>query len=78
MVITGNQMNYDAQQDKEAAASADIRVEFGNMYTKEIESFGESILMGKALEVPAEDAVQVQRIVEAAYESAKGAKFIFL
>ena len=32
-------------------------------------SFGESILEGKPLTVPAQDAVDVQRIIEAAYIS---------
>ena len=44
-------------------------VELGNMYTREIESFGASILDGISLAVPAEDAVHVQRIIEAAYRS---------
>ena len=39
------------------------------MYTREIESFGNSILNNLPLEVPAEDAVQVQRVMEAAYRS---------
>lgn len=78
VVITGDNMNYDAQQEKEAQASADILVDFGNMYTKEIESFSESILSGKLIDVPAEDALQVQRIVEAAYESSITGRFITL
>jgi predicted dehydrogenase len=39
------------------------------MYTREIESFGNSILNGLPLEVPAEEAVYVQRVMEAAYRS---------
>ena len=39
------------------------------MYTREIESFGNSILNDLPLEVPASDAVQVQRVMEAAYRS---------
>ena len=46
-----------------------LDVEFGNMYTREIESFGNSILNNLPLEVPASDAVQVQRVMEAAYRS---------
>ena len=46
-----------------------IEVEFGNAYAREIESFSNSLLTGAELEVPAQQAVQVQRIMEAAYRS---------
>ncbi len=44
-------------------------VSFGNLYTKEIESFSDSILLNKPIQVPAEDALQVQSVVEAAYQA---------
>lgn len=78
VLITGDGGSYDAKQEKEAAVSSSIDVEFGNMYAREIESFGESLLTGKSLAVPAEEAIQVQRIVEAAYESAECNKFVFI
>ena len=60
---------YDAQQDAKKTESTNLEVEFGNMYTREIVSFGESVLNGKPLTVPAQDAVGVQRVIEAAYIS---------
>lgn len=60
---------YDAQQDIKTGEKAEIKVEFGDAYTREIESFGNSILNNLPLEVPATDAVQVQRVMEAAYRS---------
>ncbi len=60
---------YDAQQDSKETDTTDLDVEFGNMYTREIVSFGESVLNGKPLTVPAQDAVDVQRVIEAAYVS---------
>lgn len=75
-LYTGEAKEYNAQQDKQLAGKAAFDVEFGNMYTKEIESFSASILNGTELECPATDAVYVQRIVEAAYESSKTKKFI--
>lgn len=60
---------YNAQQDTQDVAGQQIEVEFGNMYTREIESFGDSILNGTPLEVPASDAVYVQRVMEAAYRA---------
>ena len=68
-MFLGEQGGYDAKQDKKDGAKAQIDVEFGNMYTREIESFSNSILTGAPLEVPASDAVQVQKIMEAAYRS---------
>ena len=48
-----------------------VDVEFGNMYTKEIESFSKSILDGTLVEVPAEDEVQVQEVIQSAYRTSE-------
>jgi predicted dehydrogenase len=68
-MFCGESGGYNAQQDTNQQVGQDISVEFGNMYTREIESFGNSILNGLPLEVPAEEAVYVQRVMEAAYRS---------
>ena len=68
-MFCGEVGGYDAQQDTRDAKGEQLDVEFGNMYTREIESFGNSILNCLPLEVPASDAVQVQRVMEAAYRS---------
>lgn len=60
---------YSATQNHADDAGIDIPGEFGNLYTREIESFCDSVLNDKPLEVPASDAVHVQRIMEAAYRS---------
>ena len=60
---------YDAMQDTKTAKGEEIKVEFGNAYTREIASFSNSILTGAKLEVPAEEAVFVQKVIEAAYRS---------
>ena len=56
-------------------SSADVKkyldAEYGNMYTREIESFCDSLINNKPLEVPASDAVHVQEIIEKAYRSTK-------
>lgn len=67
---------YDAQQDHSEVQKSEIEVELGNMYTREIVSFGESVLNGKPLTVPAQDAVDVQRIIEAAYISNDEKRFV--
>jgi predicted dehydrogenase len=69
VVISDDSIGYDAKQDRVDVTPLKIEVEFGNMYTKEIESFSDALLGTKEVEVPAEDALQVQRIIEAAYIS---------
>ena len=59
---------------EEAGASA----EFGNLYAREVESFCLSLLNGTPLEVPAEEAVAAQRVIEAAYRSNDSEKMIDL
>ncbi|MBE6957029.1 MAG: Gfo/Idh/MocA family oxidoreductase [Ruminococcaceae bacterium] len=60
---------YNAQQDNNLAKGELLDAEFGNMYTREIESFGNSILNDLPLEVPATDAVRLQKIMELAYRA---------
>ena len=57
------------QQDHAGAERTELHTESGDMYAREIESFSSSILTGSPLEVPASDAVQVQRVIELAYRS---------
>ena len=68
-LFLGPQGGYDAQQDAKHVEGTTIDVEFGNMYAREVSSFSNSILTGAPLEVPASEAVQVQRVMEAAYRS---------
>ena len=77
-MFLGEQGAYDAQQDKKDGERSAIEVEFGNMYAREVASFSNSILTGAPVEVPAEEAVQVQRIMEAAYRSNDEARTIKL
>lgn len=69
---------YNAKQEREAGKSFEIKVEPGNLYTREIESFSNSILTGVPVEVPLEDAIQVQKVVEAAYESYRTKSFVHI
>jgi predicted dehydrogenase len=68
-MFLGEQGGYVAQQDTNKAHGQTIEVEFGNAYAREIASFSNSLLTGAPVEVPAQQAVQVQRIMEAAYRS---------
>lgn len=62
---------YDANQDRNDVAPVDICVEFGNMYTKEIEAFGRAVMGECEVPITAKDAIMSQKVVEAAYQSNK-------
>ncbi len=68
-VIISDQADYDASQNRAEAKKQMLDCPLGNMYTKEIDAFSDSILNGTPVEVPLSDAVHVQRVVEAAYKS---------
>ena len=68
-LFCGEVGGYDAQQNTKDVKGEAIEVTFGDMYNREIESFGNSILNHLPLEVPAEEAVQVQKVMEAAYRA---------
>ncbi len=75
-MFLGEQGGYDAQQDKKNVKGETIEVIFGDCYEREITSFSNSLLTGAPLEVPASQAVQVQRIMEAAYASNDEGKIV--
>ena len=77
-LFCGDVGGYDAQQDVKDVKGEEIQVEFGDMYTREIESFSNSILNGLPLEVPAEQAVYVQKVMEAAYKANDEKKVVVL
>ncbi len=68
-LFLGPQGGYDAIQNSKTVRGERIDVTFGNLYEREVESFSRSLLTGAPIEVPASDAVQVQRVIEAAYAS---------
>lgn len=78
VVLSDDSLGYDAKQDRVDVNTVDIKVEFGNMYTKEIESFSSFILDGIQAGVSIEEALQVQKVVEAAYESSDTGKTVNL
>jgi predicted dehydrogenase len=73
-VFIEKNLGYSAEQTHADDAGIQIEGNFGNMYTRQIESFGDSILNNKPLEVPASDAVHVQHIMELAYRSGEEMK----
>lgn len=68
---------YDAEQNRSDNVSQTLEgTPLGNMYTKEVEQFGEACVNNTIVPVTPEDAIYDQKIVEAAYKSAKTKKFI--
>ncbi len=75
-VFIDKNVAYSAEQTHADDASIEIPGDFGNMYTREIESFSDSVLNDKPLVVPASDAVHIQKIMENAYRSGEELKII--
>lgn len=69
---------YDAAQTRDEIQPLQIQVDFGNMYTKEIESFGRAVSGAGEIAVTAADAILSQRAIEAVYESSAQGKTINL
>ena len=67
---------YNAAQDRSTSGAFKVEAKLGNMYQKEIESFGRSIIDGTPLTVPLEDAIHVQKVALAAYESSEEGRMI--
>ena len=70
-MFLGEQSGYNAQQDTNQSTGNKLEVSFGDMYARKISSFSASLLNDTPIEVPAAQAVQVQRVMEAAYRSAE-------
>ncbi len=66
---------YDANQDRGEIQALDVQVEFGNMYTKEIEAFGRAVAGEGEIPITAADAIASQKVIEAAYASSKNHKY---
>ena len=67
ILISDDSLGYDAAQNREDLVPVKLDVALGNMYTKEIESFGRAVANDTEPEITAVDAINVQRIVEQAY-----------
>ena len=67
ILISDDSLGYDAAQNREDLVPVKLDVALGNMYTKEIESFGRAVANDTEPEITAADAINVQRIVEQAY-----------
>jgi Predicted dehydrogenases and related proteins len=76
VLISDDSLGYDAAQNRVDVAPVELKVEFGNMYTKEIEAFGNAILNDTVPPVTGDDAIQVQKVIEAAYLASDERKYV--
>ncbi len=76
VLCADDSVGYDANQSRAEVLPMEIKVTFGNMYTKEIEAFGRAVRGEGEVPVTAADAIMSQRIVEAAYKSSKTKEYI--
>ena len=60
---------YDAQQDRSLVEPINLEVEFGNMYTKEIDAFAKAVINGEEPPVNGKNTLSVQKIIESVYKS---------
>ena len=72
--IFSDQKDYNAAQQRKEPERLTFGDPDGNMYTKEIESFSDSILNGTPVEVPMSDAIPLQRAIEAIYKASDEGK----
>ena len=78
LIFTDSNKGYDAQQNRTRVDSTKLTGNGGNLYTKEIDAFVNAVVNNTATPITADDAIKAQKIVEAAYESAKTGKLVKL
>lgn len=72
--IFSNQEEYSAIQERATSLTEQLMPENGNLYTKELQSFSDSVIRGAEVEVPFTAAVRAQEIIEAAYRSSSSGR----
>lgn len=76
--LADDSLGYNAQQDVAELNIQELDVTFGNMYTKEIEGFGNAVINDTDVPVPAHEAIFNQKVVEAVYKSSETGQFVTL
>ena len=63
---------YDAQQSRSTVEPVELKVDFGNMYTKEIDAFANAIINDIEPPVNGRNTLSVQKIIDAVYKNGGG------
>ena len=69
VLISDDSLAYDAAQNREELIPIKLNATLGNMYTKEVESFGRAVENDTEPAITAADAIYLQNIVEQAYKT---------
>jgi len=68
----GDDAGYDAQQNRSLEKAESLKVEFGNMYTKEIAAFSDAVINDTEPPVNGRNSILNQKIIDAIYKSNGG------
>lgn len=63
---------YDAQQNRSLVEPMEVKVEFGNMYTKEIEAFSDAVINDAEPIVNGKNTIVTQKVIDAIYKNNGG------
>ena len=72
VLISDDETGYDAQQNRSLVKPVKLDVEFGNMYTKEIEAFGDAIINDTEPPVNGKNTMKVHQIIASIYDCGGG------
>jgi predicted dehydrogenase len=78
ILCADDSVGYDAAQTRNEVAPLEIEVEFGNMYTKEVEAFNRAVRGEAEIPVSPADAIRTQKVVEATYKSSAAGTYVKL
>ena len=67
VLVTGEDTGYNAAQNRTELEPLKLEVEFGNMYTKEIDAFAKAVLENREPEVNGRNTLLVQRVIDTVY-----------
>ena len=77
ILMSDDSLEYDANQERNEIVPLSLEgTPLGNMYTKEVEQFGDAIINDTEVPVTIDSAIFDQKVVEAAYASCEKKAFI--
>ena len=76
--VYAEEQGYNALQTRKISTTEIIEAENRNLYAEELESFAESVIKNKEVNVPLSSALQAQKVLDAAYSASKLEKTVYL
>ena len=78
MALREGEDDFYAEPVAGNAVGTELTAQFGNLYTRTLSDFGEAILHGGTAFIDPMECVRDQRIIDAAYESSRTGRTVFL